>query len=89
MVFVFGRTPLFYFLFHFLLLHLLTFPLGLFRYGKVDFLWVPAPSMAGIPWRLRLRTANRICQLGLHRDRYVSTLPVVREPESVIQFRLA
>ena len=65
MVFVFGRTPLFYFLFHFLLLHLLTFPLGLFRYGKVDFLWVPAPSMAGIPWRLRLRTANRICHLGL------------------------
>lgn len=44
---VFGRTPLFYFLVHFLLLHLLTFPLGWLRYGRVDFLWAPAPSMGG------------------------------------------
>jgi uncharacterized membrane protein len=44
---IFGRTPLFYFLVHFLLLHLLTFPLGWLRYGRVDFLWAPAPSMGG------------------------------------------
>jgi uncharacterized membrane protein len=44
---VFGRTPLFYFLVHFLLLHLLTFPLGWLRYGRIDFLWAPAPSMGG------------------------------------------
>ncbi len=44
---VFGRAPLFYFLVHFLLLHLLTFPLGWLRYGRIDFLWAPAPSMGG------------------------------------------
>jgi uncharacterized membrane protein len=45
---VFGRTPLFYFLGHFLLIRLLTIPAAWLRYGRVDFLLAePLPSMGG------------------------------------------
>jgi len=46
---VFGRTPLFFFIVHFLLAHLLAIPIALFRYGRADFLWLPMPSMGGSP----------------------------------------
>ncbi len=44
---VFGRVPLFYFLAHFYILHALTFPFALIRYGQAAFLLNPAPSMGG------------------------------------------
>jgi uncharacterized membrane protein len=44
---VFGRVPLFYFLLHFLLIHVLTIPLAYSRYGKVGFLLNPLPSIGG------------------------------------------
>src|SRR5690242_3978169 len=44
---VFGRVPIFYFLVHFYLLHALTFPIALARYGHAAFLVNPAPSMGG------------------------------------------
>lgn len=44
---VFGRVPLFYFLGHFYLTHALVFVFGYLRYGRVDFLWTPLPSMGG------------------------------------------
>jgi uncharacterized membrane protein len=44
---VFGRVPLFYFLLHFLLIHLLTIPFAYFRYGKIAFLVDPLPSLGG------------------------------------------
>jgi uncharacterized membrane protein len=44
---VFGRVPLFYFVVHFLLAHLLTIPLALLRYGHAAFLLSPLPSMGG------------------------------------------
>ena len=44
---VFGRVPLFYFLLHFSLAHLLTIPLALVRYGSADFLLYPPPSLGG------------------------------------------
>ncbi len=44
---VFGRVPLFYFLLHFLLIHLLTIPFAYFRYGEVAFLLHPLPSAGG------------------------------------------
>jgi uncharacterized membrane protein len=44
---VFGRVPLFYFLIHFLLIHLLTIPFAYFRYGKVGFLLNAPPSLGG------------------------------------------
>jgi hypothetical protein len=44
---VFGRVPLFYFLVHFFLIHLLAFPFAIIRYGHAAFLLDPAPSMAG------------------------------------------
>lgn len=44
---VFGRVPLFYFLVHFFLIHGLTFPFALIRYGHAAFLLDPAPSMGG------------------------------------------
>jgi len=44
---VFGRTPLFFFLVHFLLIHLFAFPLALLRYGRIDFLLHPLPSLGG------------------------------------------
>ena len=44
---VFGRTPLFYFLVHMFVIHLLAIPLALLRYGHAGFLWTPLPSMGG------------------------------------------
>jgi uncharacterized membrane protein len=44
---VFGRVPLFYFLLHFLLIHLLTIPLALWKYGHAGFLLNPLPSIGG------------------------------------------
>jgi uncharacterized membrane protein len=44
---VFGRVPLFYFLLHFLLIHLLTIPFAYFRYGKIAFLLDTPPSLGG------------------------------------------
>ena len=44
---VFGRVPLFYFILHLYLAHLLAFPLALLRYGHAGFLFGPAPSMGG------------------------------------------
>jgi uncharacterized membrane protein len=43
----FGRVPLFYFILHLYLIHLLAIPLALFRYGQAAFLFTPAPSMGG------------------------------------------
>jgi uncharacterized membrane protein len=43
----FGRTPLFFFVAHFYLIHALTFPFAAVRYGDTAFLWQPAPSMGG------------------------------------------
>lgn len=44
---VFGRMPLFFFVVHFFLIHVLTFPFAALRYGEIGFLWLPAPSMGG------------------------------------------
>jgi uncharacterized membrane protein len=44
---VFGRVPLFYFLVHFFLIHLLTIPFALVRYGHAAFLLNPLPSVGG------------------------------------------
>jgi uncharacterized membrane protein len=44
---VFGRVPLFYFLVHFYVLHVLCFPFAFIRYGHAAFLVNPAPSMGG------------------------------------------
>ena len=44
---IIGRVPLFYFLGHFFLLHLLTLPLGWLYYGHAAFLLNPLPSMGG------------------------------------------
>jgi uncharacterized membrane protein len=44
---VFGRVPLFFFLLHFVLIHLLTIPFAYFRYGTVAFLLDPLPSLGG------------------------------------------
>lgn len=44
---VFGNTPLFFFVGHFLLAHLLAFPLAFIRYGTIDFLWTIQPNMGG------------------------------------------
>lgn len=44
---VFGRVPLFYFVLHLYLIHLLAIPLALFRYGHAGFVFTPAPSMGG------------------------------------------
>ena len=44
---VFGRTPLFYFVGHILIAHILAIPIALFRYGQALFLWQPMPSMGG------------------------------------------
>jgi uncharacterized membrane protein YhaH (DUF805 family) len=40
-------VPLFYFIVHLYVIHLLTFPMGLVRYGKAAFLMNPLPSMGG------------------------------------------
>lgn len=42
---VFGRVPLFYFLVHIFVIHLLTIPFALLRYGHAGFLLSPQPSM--------------------------------------------
>jgi uncharacterized membrane protein len=44
---VFGRVPLFFFVVHFYLIHVLTFPFAAVRYGRVDFLWLPLPPLGG------------------------------------------
>ena len=44
---VFGRVPMFYFLVHFLVIHLLTIPFALVRYGHAAFLLNPLPSIGG------------------------------------------
>lgn len=44
---VFGRVPLFYFVAHMLLGHLLAIPIALAKYGHAEFLWKPMPSMGG------------------------------------------
>jgi uncharacterized membrane protein len=44
---VFGRVPLFYFLTHFLVIHILTIPFALVRYGHAGFLLSPLPSVGG------------------------------------------
>jgi uncharacterized membrane protein len=44
---VFGRVPLFYFLLHFFVIHLLAILFALVRYGRADFLLHPFPSLGG------------------------------------------
>ena len=44
---VFGRVPLFYFIVHLYVIHALTIPLALLRYGRAAFLLKPLPSMGG------------------------------------------
>ena len=44
---VIGRVPLFYFLGHFFLLHLLTLPFAWIAYGRAGFLLNPLPSLGG------------------------------------------
>jgi uncharacterized membrane protein len=44
---IFGRVPFFYFVGHFYLIHLLTFPVALWRYGRAAFLLNPLPSVGG------------------------------------------
>lgn len=45
---VFGRVPLFYFLVHFFVAHVLTIPFALVKYGRTDFaLNSPPPSLGG------------------------------------------
>ncbi|HZQ68505.1 MAG TPA: heparan-alpha-glucosaminide N-acetyltransferase domain-containing protein [Terriglobales bacterium] len=44
---VFGRVPFFYFVVHFYLIHLLTFPLALVHYRRAAFLLQPLPSVGG------------------------------------------
>jgi uncharacterized membrane protein len=44
---VFGRVPLFYFLLHFLLIHVLTIPFARVHYGRAAFLLNPTPNMGG------------------------------------------
>jgi uncharacterized membrane protein len=43
----YGRAPLFYFLAHFLLIHLLTYPFAWLKYGTTSFLVNPPPSFGG------------------------------------------
>ena len=44
---VYGRVPLFYFLVHIFLIHVLTIPFAFLRYGQAAFLLNPLPSMGG------------------------------------------
>ncbi len=44
---VVGRVPLFFFLLHFFVAHLVAFPFAFLRYGEVAFLLKPMPSMGG------------------------------------------
>jgi len=45
---VFGRVPLFYFIGHFVVAHLLTIPLALLRYGHAGFLFNPQLSTGAV-----------------------------------------
>ncbi len=47
-VIVFGRVPFFFFVAHLALIHALAIILGFVRYGKANFLLLPAPSMGGM-----------------------------------------
>jgi uncharacterized membrane protein len=47
-ILVFGRVPLFYFLGHFYVAHLLTIPLALWRYGHAGFLFNPQISTGNV-----------------------------------------
>jgi uncharacterized membrane protein len=44
---VFGRVPFFYFMCHIFLIHALTIPFALARYGRADFLFNTLPSAGG------------------------------------------
>lgn len=44
---VFGRVPLFFFLLHFYVLHLLTYPFALVKYGQAAFTLQASPAMGG------------------------------------------
>ena len=44
---VFGKVPLFFFVVHFFLIHLLTIPIAAVRYGSWTFLLRPMPSLGG------------------------------------------
>ena len=44
---VFGRVPLFFFLLHFYILHLLTYPFALLKYGQAAFTLQASPAMGG------------------------------------------
>jgi hypothetical protein len=46
---VIGRVPLFFFLAHFALAHLLAVPFAWLRYGNIGFLLQPMPSLGGAP----------------------------------------
>jgi uncharacterized membrane protein len=42
-----GRTPMFYFLGHFALIHFLGAAMASLRYGRFDFFWTPIPTLTG------------------------------------------
>jgi hypothetical protein len=44
---IIGRVPLFFFMLHFTLAHLLAFPFALVRYGHAEFIAGALPSMGG------------------------------------------
>jgi len=44
---VFGRVPLFFFLVHLAVIHVLSIAMNFLRYGSTSFLFLPAPSMGG------------------------------------------
>jgi hypothetical protein len=44
---VFGRVPLFYFVVHLFVIHMLAILLAFIRYGHAEFLLSPLPSMGG------------------------------------------
>ena len=44
---VFGRVPMLYFLVHLYLIHGLTLPFAMIRYGRAAFLLNPLPSVGG------------------------------------------
>jgi uncharacterized membrane protein len=46
---VFGRTPLFFFVAHFAVIHLIAIAMGYMRYGAQPFLWQPSPVVGGAP----------------------------------------
>ncbi len=46
---VFGRVPLFFFLVHLYVIHLLAFPLAFLRYGEAGFVFNLLPTLGGDP----------------------------------------